>query len=529
MNINYVEEIRKLVTLKNGRISPTAKAYLQTFHTELFKKLINATNFLDADATITERLFCVENNITKPAVCVVCGERVKFQSAQKRYAETCSVACATKNPSTLEKRKQTNISKYGVVMPANGSSLTKKSMMQKYGVEKPLQLQKFQEKRKQTLIKKYGSDNCNEISEIIIKRKQTNNEKYGVDHSSQKNIVEQVKLLNDYNWLYEQHVYLKKSCVQIANEINVGVTTVNNAVNRFELLQTSNRSSYEHQLCAFLDELGVKYRTNDRTVISPKEIDILCYEDNIGIEICGHFWHSEKHGKKDRNYHEEKRVLCERKNIRLIQIFEYEWITKQDLVKNRLKHIFKKHDHPTTFARKCTIKQIDSRSAVQFLEKYHIQGGISSSLRFGAFYQNQLVGVMTFGKPRFSKKYQWELVRLAFSVPVIGGASKLFYHFVKQYNPQTIISYSDKRWNTGNVYKILNFEYRGASKPGYYYFHINSPQKMFHRVYFQKHKLEKLLSSFDPNLTEWENMQLNGYDRIWDCGNDCWLWEQNNG
>jgi hypothetical protein len=36
---------------------------------------------------------------------------------------------------------------------------------------------------------------------------------------------------------------------------------------------------------------------------------------------------------------------------------------------------------------------------------------------------------------------------------------------------------------------------------------------------FQKHKLAKIIKVFDPNLTEWENMQLNGYDRIWDCGN----------
>ena len=39
---------------------------------------------------------------------------------------------------------------------------------------------------------------------------------------------------------------------------------------------------------------------------------------------------------------------------------------------------------------------------------------------------------------------------------------------------------------------------------------------------FQKHKLPKLLCSFDPSLTEWENMRLHGFDRIWDCGNGKW-------
>ncbi len=43
--------------------------------------------------------------------------------------------------------------------------------------------------------------------------------------------------------------------------------------------------------------------------------------------------------------------------------------------------------------------------------------------------------------------------------------------------------------------------------------------KRFSRLQFQKHKLKNILENFDPNLTEWENMQLNGFDRIWDCGN----------
>ena len=41
---------------------------------------------------------------------------------------------------------------------------------------------------------------------------------------------------------------------------------------------------------------------------------------------------------------------------------------------------------------------------------------------------------------------------------------------------------------------------------------------------FQKHKLEKVLGKYDINLTEWENMLQNGYDRIWDCGNCKWIY-----
>ena len=39
------------------------------------------------------------------------------------------------------------------------------------------------------------------------------------------------------------------------------------------------------------------------------------------------------------------------------------------------------------------------------------------------------------------------------------------------------------------------------------------------KLNYQKHSLEKKLQTFDANLSEWDNMQLNNFDRIWDCGN----------
>ncbi|QQV87837.1 hypothetical protein [Campylobacter phage CJLB-7] len=38
-----------------------------------------------------------------------------------------------------------------------------------------------------------------------------------------------------------------------------------------------------------------------------------------------------------------------------------------------------------------------------------------------------------------------------------------------------------------------------------------------------KHKLKDKLEKFDPNLTESENMKLNGYNRVWDCGQGVWI------
>lgn len=38
-------------------------------------------------------------------------------------------------------------------------------------------------------------------------------------------------------------------------------------------------------------------------------------------------------------------------------------------------------------------------------------------------------------------------------------------------------------------------------------------------VKYQKHKLNNILDNFDESKSEWDNMSMNGYNRIFDCGN----------
>ena len=136
------------------------------------------------------------------------------------------------------------------------------------------------------------------------------------------------------------------------------------------------------------------------------------------------------------------------------------------------------------------------------------------------------MAAISFGKSRYSKTFDWELLRYAniINTTVAGGMGKLFKHFVKTHTPSSIVTYSDKRWNTGSVYKTVGFTYTHTSAPNYYYFLPYNTNKMYHRSQFQKHKLEKTLPTFNTKLTEWKNMVNNGYDRIWDCGNDVFEW-----
>jgi hypothetical protein len=127
---------------------------------------------------------------------------------------------------------------------------------------------------------------------------------------------------------------------------------------------------------------------------------------------------------------------------------------------------------------------------------------------------------MTFGKSRFNKKYKYELLRfcnkLGYHIP--GSASKLLKYFERNYKPKSLISYADRRWSRGNVYEKLGFKMIGKSKPNYWYFKLTSNIR-YSRINFQKHKLKDILEKFDETLSESENMKLNGYNRIYDCGN----------
>ncbi len=137
-------------------------------------------------------------------------------------------------------------------------------------------------------------------------------------------------------------------------------------------------------------------------------------------------------------------------------------------------------------------------------------------IKLGLFHQDELVAVMTFGKPRFNKNYEYELIRYATSKHVIGGASKLLKYFERKFNPKSIITYADRRFSQGNMYYKLGFNYLNLAPANYWW--INSTN-LYNRYQTQKHKLKTLLKKFDENLSESENMFLNHFNKIYDCGN----------
>lgn len=254
----------------------------------------------------------------------------------------------------------------------------------------------------------------------------------------------------------------------------------------------------------------------DKKVLSGVELDIYLPEFNLAIEYNGLYWHSENRG-KHKHYHIDKTNLCENKDIRLIHIFDDEWIKHEGIVKQRLKHMLG-GNKKSLYARKCTITPITSDISNEFLKNNHLQGGDKSSIRLGAYHDGVLVGVMTFSKLRKSLGYknsihQYEMVRFS-TLGVVGLASKLLKNFIRTYDPIKIITYADRRWSKGNLYEVIGFENKGSTKPNYWY--TKKHNKREHRFKYRKDILVN--EGHDPNKTESQIMFDLGYDRIWDCG-----------
>lgn len=315
---------------------------------------------------------------------------------------------------------------------------------------------------------------------------------------------------------------------------------------------STGRSNPENDVADFVKTLlpMTEIKRSDRTLISPLELDIYIPDKKFAIEFDGIIWHSETFGKKHRDYHINKTLACEKVGVRLMHIFEHEWINKKEIVKRKIALAMGMTYKTTTpesilfesdemlpdkiYARNCEIREIDSKMCSTFLNTWHIQGRDNSSIKLGAFYGGKLVATMSFGKKRVAMgvkvrgEGEYEMYRFCVAdTPIIGIASRLLATFVKKYNPNEILTFADIRYSgTSAFYEKIGFVRIAVTKPNYFYFHKDTPMELRHRFNFRKDVLPDKLEKFDANMTEYNNMLANGYDRIWDCGNLKYTWKK---
>ena len=376
---------------------------------------------------------------------------------------------------------------------------------------------------------------------INAKRAATMIERFGVPFSLQRESVrktlsksklttENEVLLNNKDWLYNEYVTEQKTLTEIAKDLNIYYGTVGEycKVHGFTIRQRTNHSIQEKEICEFIKSLDINYIHSDWETLRTSEIDVYIPDHKLGIELNGLYWHSFNpycaHTPKieNKNKHKNKTELAKAKGIDLIHITDFEWANKTEILKSIIK--IKIGLSTKVYARKCIIKEVPIEEEREFLNNNHLQGYIASSRATGLYIDNELYMIMTFGKPRYSKIADVELLRLCTRInyTVVGGAARLFNNAKIYYPDKTFISYCDISKFSGVSYSKLGFNLHTANEPGYYWTDGSYP---ISRYKCQKKHLKKWLYTFDDAKSESENMFSAKYRRYWDCGQATWIFK----
>lgn len=419
------------------------------------------------------------------------------------------------------KRENTNIERLGVPYPSQNKKVKDKIIatnIDRTGYSNPFKNPEVLKKRKETCLGKYGAETF--VESLDFKK----NRYYNMQIFSMSQEKTLLTPLEDFSSSDSQKgLTLKFQCNKCNTVFDFYLN--NSFVHDEGTIDCPNcpsqkGSKEEREVLSFIKKIlpEEKILSNIRILDSNKEIDIYLPNKNIGFEYNGIVWHSEIFGRRDRDYHIAKLNDALDKNIKLFSIYDYEWKEKRDIVESIIKAKLGIIENKV-FARKCRVDKVETLTAKTFFNSNHIQGFSSGKVYIGLFYKEELVSCISFSKPRYSKEYEWEILRFAnkLNTQVIGGFSKMLTYFEKNYSPSSIITYSDYRLFNSNVYEKSGFVFSHISKPNYFY--IKNGSRVGSRHLFQKHKLYSILPSFNPDLSEWENMKANGYDRVWDCGN----------
>ena len=191
----------------------------------------------------------------------------------------------------------------------------------------------------------------------------------------------------------------------------------------------------------------------------------------------------------DSRYFFNKSFQAEQNNSFILWVKDFEWNhpRKREVLKSYILHAAQKTPNKW-YARNCYIKEVSPKEGGIFEEEHCFYGRRGASLRLGiyskkdenGFPADTLLMLYTFGANFFAKNETIiEVIRVGTRkfCQVIGGASKLFKYFIKNYEylqvgtkllkVGTIKFYSDYDHNLGNSLELVGFKFKEYSKGGF--------------------------------------------------------------
>ena len=253
-----------------------------------------------------------------------------------------SVRSADFKEKVLEKRRATNLSRYGVENPFDSKVFQDKkkaTFIERYGSDNPLKIEKFREKALETIKHKYPNGVMRD-STVYSKYKDTCIKARGVHQSKMKKPEEIFELSLLYGirpleqvYTFEQHY--RAICLTCGREF---VSYFNSDGKRTRPVQcpfcSTKTTRLETYVSNLLEKSGYEIRRHvfsifKDTEVYRKEIDIYIPSLRLGIEINGVFSHNSTRSfynnckPKPRDYHLKKTLAAISKGVELIHLWEH--------------------------------------------------------------------------------------------------------------------------------------------------------------------------------------------------------------
>lgn len=452
-----------------------------------------------------------------------------------------------------EKCKQTSIEKYGTDFPQQSEEVKQKivkSTREHYGVDHVMQSEDHRNRLIESCREKHGVDWINQLPEYRESSRQAGILRFA------NSIQDEEKRQNYLNFMKDPIAYVKTNFKEkpTMKEVKDSIGGLDEAtiygylgVGTSSAILTRAMSTMERDVQRFIQSIvDTEIWMCNRSLLNNnddkrREIDLYLPEYKIGIECnptathnCSHYYKdSDCCGLISKDYHKIKTDLAEKNGIFLFHLFGYEWIWKHDIMESMVRSLLNKNESKF-HARNLQVCELNSYECKRFLDNNHRQGGIFSKIRLGLKTTGgELVSVMTFdktrntmGNSRSDTENTWELSRFCslLNTTVVGGASKLFKYFLRNYEYDKIVSFSDRAHTRGTLYEILGFQKVNVSSPNYVWVNYKD-DTYYNRVSCQKKNLPKLFDEPDldiKNQTEKQIMMTHGYVQVFDSGTIRW-------
>jgi len=421
------------------------------------------------------------------------------EKAKKTNIEKYGVECHFQSDEIKEKIKNTNMERYGVKNVFQSDEIKEKikeTNMERYGVEKPAQCDSVKAKAIQTTVERYGVKYPMQSDRIKEKAMETNAKRYGVKYITQSNEIKE-KIKNTNLEKYGVEWFCQTSAAR----------------------NYSNDSKPNLSFAASLDKCNIVY---DREYpISHYSYDFIV--GNYLVEINPTITHNSHisifNGKvKNSSYHSDKSQTALNKGYFCIHVWDWD---DQDKIVNMLK------PKNVVYARNLEIRDVSVESASLFLNTYHLQNTCKGQrVIYGLYMDDMLVELMSFGNPRYNRNYEWELLRLCThkDYTVVGGAERLFKHFILTNKPKSIISYCDNSKFSGHVYEKLGFKILRSSKPTCHWYNLKTKQHITDNLLRQRGFDQLFGTNYGKGTSNKELMLEYGFLPVYDCGQTSFVW-----